>query len=41
MTNGQLSLENSARNLAQTVAKIIQDIEADKDTEVTKYSRLA
>jgi hypothetical protein len=41
MTNGQLSLENSAKMLAQTVNKLIRDMESEKDNEITSYPRLA
>ena len=41
MTNGQLSLEHSAIMLAQTVNRIIKDIESEKENDLLFYSRLA
>ena len=41
MTNGQLSLENSATALAQTVIKLIEDMDSAKDNDIKAYSRLA
>jgi len=41
MTNGQLSLENSATMLAQTMIKLIKDMEIEKDNDIKAYSRLA
>jgi hypothetical protein len=41
MTNGQLSLENSAKMLAQTVSKLIDDMGSEKDNDIRSYSRLA
>ena len=41
MTNGQLSLENCAKTLAQTVNKLIRDMKSEKDNDLRAYSRLA
>lgn len=41
MTNGQLSLENSATLLARTMTKLIEDIETQRDDDRKAYSRQA
>ena len=41
MTNGQLSLQNSVTTLAGTVTKLINDIEAQRESDLKAYSRLA
>jgi len=41
MTNGQLSLENSAIMLTQTITKLITDMEIERDNDIKAYSRLA
>ena len=41
ITHGQLSLENSATELCRTVVQLIQDMEAQKDQDLTQLSRLA
>jgi hypothetical protein len=41
MTNGQLSLEESARTLIRTVIKGINDMKTERDNELRTYSRLA
>ena len=41
ITNGQLSLENSAKALTDTVLKVINDVEASKDNDLKAYTRLA
>ena len=41
MTNGQLSLENSAIMLAKTVNQLIQDVETSHENDIKSYPRLA
>lgn len=41
MMNRQLSLEESARTLVRTVVKVVDDMKAEKDNELKKFSRLA
>ena len=41
MTNGQLSLENSAKMLAQTVIRLIRDMEQERDDDLKAYFRRA
>jgi hypothetical protein len=41
MTNGQLSLENSAIMLIRTLDRIVDDLETQRENELKGYSRLA
>lgn len=41
MTNGQLSLENSATALARTITRLIEDMDTERDNELKAYTRLA
>ena len=41
ITNAQLSLEDSARNLCRKITSILKDLSTDEQNSMRKYPRLA